>query len=99
MFKKVKNAVGNLFSSVANKAKTIVAVIVGGFLAANASAQSALDGFVSTNETTGDPVVDPSKPVNMMKTVIVSGYEAWMGYAIIIVLVTIVLMVIFRKKG
>jgi hypothetical protein len=98
MFKKTIKAVGNFTSRVVAKSKKAIALCLGLGLATSASAQSALEGFISTDATTGDPVVDPSKPVNMMKTVVVSSYSEWLTYAMIIVIVGLVLWIIFKRK-
>lgn len=100
MFKKVINVVRGSVSFAAGmgkKAKILCACAFGMLLASNASAQSALDGFISTN-VDGDPVADPSKITTFIKSIVINTYSNWITVALIFVVVGLMCWILFKKK-
>lgn len=101
MFKKVINVVRGSVSFAAGmgkKAKILCACAFGMLLVSNASAQSALDGFITTDPTTGDPVADPSKITTFIKSIVINTYSNWITVALIFVVVGLMCWILFKKK-
>lgn len=97
MFKKMLNVVGGFVSCASRKVKIFCAVCLGAFLAANVSAQSALDGFIAT-DANGDPTADPSKITDLLKQIVVLVYSNWMTLALIFVIVGIITYILWKRK-
>lgn len=99
MLGKEKKVVAGSCEWVCRKAKKLAVWAVGGtILVAASDASAALDSFVSTDATSGEPVIDPSVITDFMKQAVVAAYGSWITLALIFVIVSIVLWILFKKK-
>ncbi|MCF7900569.1 hypothetical protein K9K77_03600 [Candidatus Babeliales bacterium] len=99
MLKKVKTVVIGSCEWVCRKAKKLAVWVVGGTaLLVGSDASAALADFVSTDATSGEPSIDASVITNFMKDAVVAAYGSWITLAMIFVIVSIVLWILFKKK-
>jgi hypothetical protein len=102
MFKKMKS-VGSRVSAYlgkkASKCKTFALAVVGGALVfASSSSYAALADFVGEDATTGDPKMDPGILATWVKGVFYDTYGAWIPITLIVLGVTIVTAILWKRK-